>query len=148
MPVQSHVSAFAPASAQVPPFWHGFGEQSFTSLQVVPLPAHPELQVHEYEPALFVHAAFASHGLLRHSFTSAHVTPSPEYPAEQRHTAFRDVVQVVVPTSRPVPAHWSHDAHAALLVAAENVPLNPPVHATQAPPDGGGGLGGGLGGGG
>ena len=43
-------------------------------------------------------------------------------------------MQVVGPTSWPVPPHVRHDAHAALLVPVEYVPVGTPVHAPQAPP--------------
>ena len=62
-----------------------------------------------------------------------HVAPLPKRPASHWHTASRESVQVVGPTSRPVPdVQSSHGAHAAALVPAEYV--LPASHATQALP--------------
>jgi hypothetical protein len=57
-----------------------FGEHSFTSVHVTPLPVKPAVQAHVLLPTVFVQSAFALQPPLfvRHSFTSVHaVMPSP-----------------------------------------------------------------------
>jgi hypothetical protein len=85
-----------------------------------PSPVHPASQVHEYDPGVFSHVAFASQGAdAAHSSTSAHWLPEHWYPAAHvPHDPRHPSSPHAFPAHDPVHALVAQAVHAALHVVA------------------------------